>query len=168
MRAALSRLPAEMNGKKTMLVALGEGGPPERFGDVEVTFVPYEDDETRVARYYQVADIHVHAARADTFPNTVLDALTCGTPVVAMAIGGIPEQVVDGRTGFLTPAGDARSMAKRVGEPLASDGMRDRFSLAAAEDARKRFDLNRRVGYCLDWYGEVESDFGARYRYRTI
>jgi glycosyltransferase involved in cell wall biosynthesis len=76
-----------------LFIALGEDAPAERIGQLEVRFVPYQQDTEIVARYYQAGDIYLHAARADTFPNTVLEALACGTPVVATAVGGIPEQV---------------------------------------------------------------------------
>ena len=62
--------------------------------------------------YYQAADIYIHAAKADTFPNVVLEALACGLPVVATAVGGIPEQIDHERTGFLVPPGDAAGMAE--------------------------------------------------------
>jgi len=65
----------------------------ERIGQAEVKFVPYQSSPEDVAKYYQIADVYVHAARADTFPNTVLEALACGAPVVATAVGGIPEQI---------------------------------------------------------------------------
>ena len=93
---------------------LGEASPPERIGDVEIRFVPYLKDPRKVARYYQAADLYLHPARADTFPTTILEALACGIPVVATAVGGIPEQVMEGQTGFLVPVGDARALARRV------------------------------------------------------
>ena len=54
---------------------------------------PYERDISRVASYYRASDIYLHPARADTFPTAVLESLACGVPVVATAVGGIPEQV---------------------------------------------------------------------------
>ena len=47
--------------------------------------------------------------------------MACGTPVVATAVGGIPEQIEDGKTGFLVPAGDAVAMAARI-EQVLKDG----------------------------------------------
>src|SRR5439155_7431909 len=79
--------------ERSLLIVLGDAAPAEQIGASELRFVPYRSDAETVARYYQAADIYVHAARADTFPSTVLEALACGTPVVATAVGGIPEQV---------------------------------------------------------------------------
>ncbi len=59
-------------------------------------------------------------ARAETFPNTVLEALACGTSVVATAVGGIPEQIKNGVNGFLVAASDSEEMAARI-EQLLSD-----------------------------------------------
>lgn len=93
LRAAVTRLSRQTSGRKLLFIALGEDAPTERVGEAEIRFVPRELDPHAVARYYQAADVYVHAARADTFPTSVIEALACGTPVVATAVGGIPEQV---------------------------------------------------------------------------
>src|ERR671918_1684959 len=93
MRSAIGQLAERRSQRQLIFVALGEDAPAERIGAAEVRFVPYQKDAALVARYYQAADIYIHSARADTFPNTVLEALACGTPVVATAVGGISEQV---------------------------------------------------------------------------
>ena len=128
-------------GTKVLCIALGEADPPKRIGDVEIRFVPYQKDPQKVARYYQAADLYLHPARADTFPTTILEALACGTPIVASAVGGIPEQVVEGKTGFLVPVGDARTLAGRGLDLLEDEGRRLRMGREAAEDAARRFGL---------------------------
>jgi len=55
---------------------------------VHIQFVPHTLDQRRVADYYRAADLYLHAARAETFPNTILEAMACGTPVIATAVGG--------------------------------------------------------------------------------
>nr|WP_292491037.1 glycosyltransferase [Methanoculleus sp. 10] len=104
------------------------------------------------------ADLYLHPARAETFPNTVLEALACGTPVVASAVGGIPEQIVEGRTGCLVPVGDARAMAGRVLDLLADERLRLRMGRLAAGDAARRFGRERMVGEYLAFYDEILSD----------
>ena len=71
---------------------------------------------------------------------------------MASAVGGIPEQVVEGRTGFLVPIGDARAMAGRILDLLVDKGLRLRMGREAAEDAARRFGLERMVGEYLAFY----------------
>jgi len=153
--SAVTRVAERMDEQEILFIALGEDASGERIGNAEVRFVPFQGDPEAVARYYQSADIYLHAARADTFPNTILEALACGTPVVATAIGGIPEQIEDGITGFLTPPGDAQAMASRVMELLENEGLRLQMGANASEDARRRFGNDRMVGQYVEWYGKI-------------
>jgi len=49
----------------------------------------FSNDPHRVALYYQAADIYLHSTRADTFPNVILEAMACGTPVIALLTEGV-------------------------------------------------------------------------------
>ena len=112
-----------------------------RIGQAEIRHLPYETEPRRVALHYQAADVYLHAAFVETFPLAVLEALACGVPVVATAVGGIPEQIVDGEVGFLVGKDDAQTMAARL-ELLLRDGqLRARFGQLAAARARERFDV---------------------------
>ena len=113
MRDAITIVANELNDKSVTFVALGEDAPPERINNAEIRFYPFRTEIKDVARFYQAADLYLHGARIDTFPNAVLEALACGTPVVATAVGGIPEQIAEGRTGFLVAQGDSPAMAAR-------------------------------------------------------
>jgi glycosyltransferase involved in cell wall biosynthesis len=68
----------------------------------------------QVARYYAAADVFAAPSLADNLPYTVLEAMASGTPVVASRVGGIPEQVVDGETGRLFPAGSWQEMGQAL------------------------------------------------------
>jgi len=168
MRAAVALVARRMDGQSVLFLALGDDAPPEHIGRATVQFVPYQKDPKVVARYYQAADVYVHAARADTFPNVVLESLACGTPVVATAVGGIPEQVkpLEGwngetferckePTGALVPPGDAEAMADAVVALLTNGALQKRLGENAAEDARKRFDLEQQVNEYIEWYRAI-------------
>jgi glycosyltransferase involved in cell wall biosynthesis len=155
MRAALARVAALMKDRPVLFVGLGDGAAEEDVGSVRIRFVPYEHDPSAVARYYQAADVYIHAARAETFPNTVIEAVACGIPVVATAVGGIPEQVIDGRTGFLVPAGDAEAMARQIVRLLEQESVRRLMAMEAEGLARERFDLRQQVRAYLDWYDSI-------------
>jgi len=169
LRGAIERVAASMDGRRLLFVALGDDGATERASEAEIRFVRYQTAPESVASYYQAADLYIHAARADTFPNTVLEALACGTPVVATAIGGIPEQVKglatgddclnkhrpDEATGFLTAPGSAEELGVRLQQLLGNDDLRLTMSNNAASDARMRFSLERQAHAYLDWYQEI-------------
>ena len=174
MRSAIEQLAERRLQRQLIFVALGEDAPAERIGAAEIRFVPYQKDTAVVARYYQAADIYIHSARADTFPNTVLEALACGTPVVATAVGGIPEQVkslqsLDHRssvgqaigydpreaTGMLVAPGDPEMMALSIERILDNDALRRRLGENAAKDAEVRFDLKREINDYLLWYNAL-------------
>ncbi len=174
MRDAVARASERLPGQKLQLLVLGRDGAPEQISGAAVHFVPYQKRPKSVALYYDAADIYVHAARADTFPNTVLEALACGTPVVATAVGGVPEQVkgarmaawevddggpnkfgIDEATGILVTAGDVTEMARSIELLLGDETLRHRLGRNAARDAAERFDLNRQAEAYLHWYQTI-------------
>ena len=173
MRGAVSRVAETTEGEKILFLALGENAPSELIGRATIQFVPYQKDQKVVSRYYQAADVYIHAARADTFPNTVLEALACGTPVVATAVGGIPEQIrameweahpcgfpsyrSKEATGLLTPPKHPEAMAKALWILLRDRELRAQLGENAARDAKGRFDLNMQVDAYLEWFEEILS-----------
>ena len=168
LRAAIVRVAAGSGRAPLVFLALGGDAPPERIEGGEIRHLPFLDRAEEVARVYRSADAYIHAARADTFPNTILEALACGTPVVATAVGGIPEQVRSLRggpawggkatygdesaTGFLVPPGDDEAFAEGVLRLLANSELRRRLSENAARDARERFDVLDQARAYISWY----------------
>jgi glycosyltransferase involved in cell wall biosynthesis len=164
LREAVARLGARWSGERLLFVALGGSGPTETIGAAELRLVPYQADLRTVAAYYQAADLYIHPARVDTFPTVVIEALACGTPVVATAVGGIPEQIrpvggADAPTGVLVRPGDAEALAAAVAA-LLEDPVRVRELAAnAVIDARRRFDLERQIDEHLVWYTHAIEDW---------
>jgi glycosyltransferase involved in cell wall biosynthesis len=161
LRQAVSLLAERLPGQNLIFLGLGDTGPGERWGSAELRFVPFQKDPERVAQYYQAADCYAHPARVDTFPNAILEALACGVPVVATAVGGIPEQIRSGETGFLAAKGDAEALAAFLERLLVDDALRAGMGARAAQDARARFDLQRQVDDYLDWYQEILAGWSA-------
>lgn len=150
LRAALGRL-----DRPALCVALGDVQPTERHGQVELRFMAGSLDPARVAAFHRAADVFVQPARADTFPNVVLEALACGIAVVASAVGGIPEQVREGETGRLYQQGDPVGLAAALAALLDDGEARARLGAAAAADAAARFGRERFVDDVLAFYGRA-------------
>ena len=155
MREALARLADKIKDRPVLFIALGDIAKEETIRGTRIQFVPHQEDASSVARYYQAADVYVHAAKADTFPTSVIEAAACGVPVVATAVGGIPEQVIDGRTGLLVSAGDAEAMAQAVVRLLEREGIRRLMAAEARQAACERFDIRQQVRAYLDWYESI-------------
>lgn len=147
--------------RKIIFLGLGANSETQKIGNLEKRFIPYLTDSHRVAMYYQAADVLLHAARADNFPNVVLESLACGTPVVATAVGGIPEQIMEGITGYLTPAMDPNAMCQKVLALLEDDEKRLSMSFAAVEDVQRRFLISNMIDAYLAFYLEVMADFAG-------
>lgn len=168
LQAGVARVAAHREPGSLVCLALGESAPASPADAGIVRFVPFTSDAHRVATYYRAADVYVHAARADTFPNAVLEALSCGICVVGSSVGGIPEQIrsldrsgadrgagVDQATGILVPECDAEAMGDAIARLLDDDALRERLHQNAATDARRRFDVRRHVRDYLRWYEEI-------------
>lgn len=146
---------ARLGDRRMILLMLGQAGPAQTHAGVTMIMAPPVTDPAVMADYYRSADIFLHAARADNFPCTILEALACGTPVVATDIGGVSEQIIDGQTGFLVPPQDPDAMANRIARLLDDPSLLQRLSPAAAYDAAQRFDLRQQVLHYLTWYEQV-------------
>lgn len=86
----------------------------------------------RVLELFAAADAALLSSTWENFPHTVVEALGVGTPVVATAVGGVPEVVRDGENGLLVPPGDAVALADAISRFFADDTLRARLRAAAA------------------------------------
>jgi glycosyltransferase involved in cell wall biosynthesis len=181
MKAAVSIALRGLEGQNVLFVAVGDDAPASRIGDAEIRFVPYQNDPATVAAYYQAADVYLHAARAETWGLTITEALACGTPVVATAVGGISEQLkglaisdaglqandlnrhsTGNATGVLVPERDAPAMAASIVRLVMDEPLRRRLGANAARDARNRFDLQLQADQYLAWYQQIVDDWRTR------
>jgi glycosyltransferase involved in cell wall biosynthesis len=136
-------------------LCVGDEGEPVAFGGVRIVFAGFVKDPTRMPAWYRAADIYFHPSRADTAPYSVLEAMATGVPVVATSVGGIPEQVEDGRTGYLTAPGDTEAMAARLAALLMSPLKSVAMGKRARARAVKQFDFTRLADEFIEWMKDL-------------
>ncbi|MBN1460293.1 MAG: glycosyltransferase [Armatimonadetes bacterium] len=144
-------------GGDVILVAIGGRSGSENRGNLRLHYIPHVTDRERLARYLVAADACVHAVHADNFPLWVCEALACGTPVVSVRVGGIPEVVQDGVTGLLVGPQDVASFSRALVTLLGNDELRNRMGEAASEYAARHLGRDRMVEDYRHWYEEILS-----------
>ena len=103
----------------------------ERLASDRVRFLgPLPREE--VLRLFRAADASLLSSTWENFPHTVVESLAVGTPVIATAVGGVPEVVKDGENGLLVPPGDAGALAAAIQRFYGERGLRERLAAAAA------------------------------------
>jgi len=103
---------------------------------------------------YSAADIVCQVSRwEEVFGYVIAEAMVSSKPMLATRVGGIPELVENGRTGFLVNRGDAQAMAERILALAINPELRVRMGRAGREAARAKFDLQRNVEKVVKLYG---------------
>jgi CelD/BcsL family acetyltransferase involved in cellulose biosynthesis len=97
----------------------------------------------------------VLCSETEGLSNAVLEYMACGLPVVATDVGGNPDLVVPGETGFLYPPGDVAALAAHLDALLGDDALRARMGAAATARFRDRFGLARMVRETVAVYDRV-------------
>ncbi|MBN2560053.1 MAG: glycosyltransferase family 4 protein [Phycisphaerae bacterium] len=112
-----------------------------RLGLVDrITFPGFRESQDDI---YPNIDICVQASRRESMSNSVIEAMARGIPCVVTDVGGLPETVTDGETGFVVPVDEPRACAAAISRLLSDRDTFARFSHAASERARTFFDVHR-------------------------
>jgi len=166
----------EMNTeKKILIIALGDNQPSKQYTYAKLVFLPYSKDASYVAELFSMSDVYLHASNMDTFPNVILEALSSGVPVIATAVGGIPEQVKGLRneltdsslngfghseaTGILVANNDSDKMVDAIQYLLSDHHIRETLGKNARIDSMKRFSQELQLKKYNEWYNEILKDY---------
>lgn len=117
------------------------------------------DDPETMALHYQAADVLLHAANAENFPCAILEAMACDTVVVATAVGGILEQIEDGKTGFLVRKKDAEGMRCAVLALRQNPALRQQVVQEASRLVQKHYRLEQQTSRYLDWFHKLVKSY---------
>jgi N-acetyl-alpha-D-glucosaminyl L-malate synthase BshA len=110
-----------------------------------------------IENYVNASDAGLYTSEKESFGMGVLETMSFGKPVVATGVGGVPEIVIDGTTGFLAKLGDIRTMARDVRKLVADPGLTARMGEAARLRAEHEFSADKSVARYLDYYRTVLS-----------
>ena len=147
-------------GVNARLVMVGDG--PERsavsyraeqLGVIDNTI--FVGKQANIADYLGVADVFLLPSELESFGLAALEAQACEVPVIATRIGGIPEVVTDGETGFLSDVGDVEKMAKDTLRLLNDEDLRRSFGERGRELAVQRYSTSKIIPQYIAFYESV-------------
>lgn len=110
---------------------------------------------SNAAQLAQAFDLAVLASLHEGLPNTVMEAMAAGVPVVATAVGGVLEMINDGETGYLAPAADAARLAEKLLQALADETGRAQLAARGRAFVLEQFSMQRMVAATERLYDEL-------------
>jgi glycosyltransferase involved in cell wall biosynthesis len=134
LQPTLQTLSADLKNIELMVFGSSKPSDPPDFG-FSTRYMGRLYDEVTLALLYSAADVFVAPSKQDNLPNTVMEALACGTPCVAFAIGGMKDLIDHQDNGYLVPPFDTQEMATGLKWVLEDRDRHEVLSQCAREKA---------------------------------
>ena len=117
--------------------------------------ISFVGKQPKIVDYLSVSDVLLLPSEQESFGLAALEAMACEVPVVASRVGGVPEVVDDGETGFLSHVGDVEKMARDAARLLVDKELRQQMGKSAREAALSRYRTDIVIPQYLEFYETV-------------
>ena len=124
----LRGLPESLKAETVLLLFGRAGETVAQATGMEVINLGYINDERRKVTCYSAADLFLFPTKAEALGNVGLESLACGTPVVSFKVGGVPDYVRPGSTGYLAELENAEDFAQGIVQLIEDDSLRHYMS----------------------------------------
>ncbi len=111
--------------------------------------------QARIVDYLSAADVLLLPSEQESFGLAALEAMACEVPVVASGVGGVPEVVSDGETGFLSAVGDLEKMSEDAARLLVDKDLRREMGTRARQQALTRYNTDLVIPQYIEFYERV-------------
>ena len=152
------RLHSEGIGIKLLLVGDGPDRVPTEHRARELGVIDdirFLGKQEPIEEILAIADIFLMPSGSETFGLAALEAMACRVPVIATNIGGLPELIIDGETGFLCDVGDIDAFTDKARLLLQDEELRQRLAEASRKRAAECFDTDKIVPLYESYYERV-------------
>ncbi|WP_423407222.1 N-acetyl-alpha-D-glucosaminyl L-malate synthase BshA [Heyndrickxia sp. MSNUG] len=116
--------------------------------------------QERVEELYSLSDLMLLLSEKESFGLVALEAMACGVPCIGTDVGGIPEVIVNGETGYICELGDIKTITEKAVEILSNEVIHRRFSANSIERAEKRFSAEQIVSEYENIYYQLVGQDG--------
>ena len=147
-------------GVKARLVMVGDGSERQNAEHRARCLGIYDQctfvgKQPRIVDYLSACDVLLLPSDQESFGLAALEAMACEVPVIASRVGGLPEVVTDGETGYLNPVGDIDEMAADAARLLTDDKFRREMGQRARESAISRYRTDVVIPQYIDFYEHI-------------
>ncbi len=97
-------------------------------------------------------------SQSESFGLAALEAMACSLPVIGTSVGGLPELIVHGETGYISEIGDLDRMARYIIDLLSDSSKYKMFAAASRERAVKNFNIDKIVSQYEEFYRKILSE----------
>ena len=119
----------------------------------------YVREPEKQALIYSAADAFLCTSLAEGQPQTALESMACGTPVIAFDLGPMPEEVIDGKTGIIVQSPDAEALVGGIERFLDNEDLQPIFQKNCRQQALEKYDLDIQTEKYISLYEEILVNF---------
>ena len=150
-------------GRAAHLLVVGDGGERPRLAALAAELgvgerAHFAGHQPGLPNLHHLADISLLTSLHEGFPNSLVEAMAAGRPVVATRVGGVVDAVTEGETGLLVPPSDPGALAAAVDALLADPARRLSMGDAARDRAARDFGAERVIGQLQHLYRDLVAD----------
>ena len=147
-------------GIKTRLIMVGDGSERTNVEHRARCLGVYDScafvgKQPKIVDYLSASDVLLLPSEQESFGLAALEALACELPVIASRVGGLPEVVTDGETGFLSEVGDVEKMANDAAHLLTDNDFRQEMGRRARESAISRYRTDLIIPRYVEFYEKI-------------
>ena len=146
-----------------ILLVICGAGPEEKTlrrvirekGIEDIVLMAGEVEPERMNKWMQASDLFVLASHTEGMPNVIMEAMACGLPVVATAVGGLTGAIGDCDGALLVPAGSVEELEKAIVKVISNDQLQKSMRTTARKKAEERFGGNCNANLILDYLQKI-------------
>jgi teichuronic acid biosynthesis glycosyltransferase TuaC len=125
-----------------------------------------EVEPEQMSKWMQVSDLFVLASHTEGMPNVIMEAMACGVPVIATAVGGLPTAIGDCEGAILVPPKNIGAFTDAIMRVVNDSKLRKRMQAAARKKTEQDFGVEQNASRILDYLQRVIEESKSKYANR--
>jgi glycosyltransferase involved in cell wall biosynthesis len=140
---------------KISLLTFGEIDEEIKKVGIPIVSFGFIQSDDKLAQVYSAADAFLLPSLEDNFPNTILEAMSCGTPCITFSVGGLPELIQNGFNGYMVPCFDINIFGEKVINIVKNPAKRKQMGTNCRELIEKKYQLKHQAIKYIELYEDL-------------